>query len=221
MVFSTHASEAATIALGQLAQQQCSEDEIYFIESLAKSNELHRSVNAASLADEQIAGFFATAITTRMNYSFFRQRLRKAVLAQQEVSELAAKLGQALESINDYEFVCPELRYAHSFLHWAGITTDTSYGLEAVSPLHHLFDKLEQLAEAKRPTESCLVAAAISSQKASAPHEFVRSFLYMTPQALRDRLCPAIAIVVSLAHPEGMTVQEVRRLLKDLPPETI
>lgn len=216
MNFSEHATEASKEVLKDFARSPCADSDLRYIEALAGSNDLHLALRSAELSDHQLEGFLALAFALNMDYSFFRKELADAQVAQKQVSDAATLLLKALERLGRYSFIRPELRYAHSFLAWAGVSSVPHGGLDSLLSLASLIENLKGLATDERPAQTDFTAVAISSQKASAPHELTRALLYLTPTELQRRLCPAIAEVVSLVHPAGMTTQDVRRLLKDL-----
>jgi len=216
MNFSEHATEASKEVLKDFARPPCSDGDLRYIEALAGSDDLHRALRSAELNDRQLEGFLALAYALHMDYTVFREQLVDAQAAQKQVSDAATHLLKALERLGKHDFIRPELRYAHAFLGWAGISSVPYGGLDSLLSLASLIENLKRLATEERPTQTDFTAAAISSQKPSAPHELTRAMLYMTPTELQGRLCPAIAEVVSLAHSAGITTQDVRRLLKDL-----
>lgn len=220
MEFSVHATDTSKTVLRGFTVSPCSDEEHQYIKALALSDDLHTTLAAAKLSEHQVEGFFARAYALRMDYASFRKNLADAKAAQKQVSDAASQLLRALKKIDRYDFIRPELRYAHDFLGWAGISSVPRAALDRLVPLTFLVESIKRLSTEERIKEKEFVGAAISSQKASAPHEFARAFLFMTPIELQERLCPAIATVVSVAHPEVMTLQEIRRLMKDFPPES-
>jgi hypothetical protein len=220
MKFSVHASETSKIVLRGFTESPCSDEEHKYLKELARSDDLHTTLASAMLSEHQVEGFFALAYALRMDYASFRKNLADAKAAQKQVSDAASQLLRALKQIERHDFIRPELRYAHDFLGWTGISTAPLTRQGNLLPISFLVEKLKRLATEERLKEKEFVGAAISSQKASAPHEFARAFLFMTPVELQERLCPAIATVVSLAHPEVITLQEIRRLVKNSPPKS-
>lgn len=220
MKFSALATDTAKTVLRGFTVSPCSDEEHEYLKALALSDDLHTTLASARLNEQQVEGFFALAYALRMNYANFRKNLADAKAAQKQVFDAASQLLMALEQIGRHDFIRPELRYAHNFLGWAGISSAPRSRLDRFLPITFLVESLKHLATEERISEKEFVGAAISSQKVSAPHEFARAFLFMTPKELQERLCPAIATVVSLAHPEGITLQEIRRLMKNSPPKS-
>lgn len=219
MKFSIYADEASKRALEALAQPPYQDDDLDYIRALAQSDDLHKSLESAGLSDHQKEGFLAIVVSLRMNYSVFRKNLNDALAAQRQVAEAALALDEALRRLEQYDFMRPEFHYSLDFLRWAGFSVQPRGGIDAATPLWVLADHFKRLVADSGPKESDFVAAAIASQKSSAPHEFARALLWMTPTEHQMRLCPAIATAVSLSHAEGMTTSEVKRLLKDLGPK--
>jgi len=215
--FSKYASEAAKVAFVGMAHPSDSEDERNYIAALAGSDSLFRELEVAGLSDRQVEGFIATVLALRTDYSLFRREVSDARQAQEAVRVCAANLVIALKHLSRYEIVRADLRYMHDFLQSSGLLTPTCGPLSTLVPLASLIESLHAIAASDEPTQEGYVEAAIKSQKSSGPHELTRALLHMTPCELRERLCPAIATVVSLAHPAAITVQEVRRLAKDFP----